>query len=305
MNIGFIGLGHMGNPMAANLIRAGYDLTVHDARRATSENLLASGAEWADSPRAAAQAAQVVITSLPGPAQVEVVLLGAEGVLAGLKPGSTWIDMSTNSVELVKQIAARAAEQGVHTLEAPVTGAVDGARAGRLSIFVGGDQAVYERHLPVFQAMGKRIFHTGALGTGTPVKLVTNLLWFINAVAIGEGLMLGARCQVDLETLWEAIKVSAGNSWVAEHDVPSIFRGDYDPSFSLDLCCKDLRLTTALGRQVGVPLELGALVEQIFLRAQAQYGGDQGEMHVVKLLEDAVGTRLQVADFKPGDAGTD
>jgi 3-hydroxyisobutyrate dehydrogenase-like beta-hydroxyacid dehydrogenase len=142
--------------------------------------------------------------------------------------------------------------------------------------------------------MGKKIFHAGPLGTGLAAKLVTNLLWFINAVAIGEGMVLGAKAGIELTMLWDIIKSSAGNSWVAEHDVPAIFRGDYDPSFTLDLCNKDLALIQGLGRQLGIPLEMGALAEQTFRRAQAQYGGDQGELHVVKLLEDATETNLQV-----------
>jgi 3-hydroxyisobutyrate dehydrogenase-like beta-hydroxyacid dehydrogenase len=235
-----------------------------------------------------ARAADVIITSLPGPLQVEAVVLGEDGVLAGARPGSVWIDMSTSSPELVRRIGEMAAERGIAVLDAPVTGAVDGARAGTLTIFVGGEREAVERSRPALEAMGRRIFHCGALGTGLAAKLVTNLLWFINAVAIGEGLMLGARAGIALPQLREIITASAGNSWVAEHDVPAIFRGDYDPSFTLELCCKDLRLIAELGRTLGVPLELAALVEQTFVRAQAQYGGEQGEMQVVRLLEDAV-----------------
>jgi len=297
MQIGFIGLGNMGNPMAASLIKAGFDLTVHDLRRSAADNLLALGAKWADTPQAVAQASDTIISSLPGPVQVEAAMLGADGVLAGIRPGSTWIDLSTNSPELLERLAAMAVEKGADTLDAPVTGAVDGAQAGKSIYFVGGEQAVFEKHRPVFEAMGEKVFHAGPLGAGLAAKLLTNLLWFINAVAIGEGLMLGAKAGIELTTLWEIIKASAGNSWVAEHDVPSIFRGDYDPSFTLYLCCKDLRLITEMGRNLGVPLELGAQVEQIFLRAKAKYGPEQGEMSVVKLLEDLLETRLRASGF--------
>jgi 3-hydroxyisobutyrate dehydrogenase len=221
------------------------------------------------------------------------VLLGSEGVLAGAQPGSIWIDMSTSTPALAQRIAAAAAAKEMGVLDAPVTGAADGALAGTLTIFVGGDRALYERCLPVFRAMGRDALYLGPLGAGYAVKLLTNLLWFINAAAIGEALLLGARSGVELRPLWEAIKLSAGNSWVAEHDVPAIFRGDYDPSFTLNLCCKDLRLITDLGRDTGTPLELGALAEQIFIRARTQYGGELGELHVVKLLEDATGTALR------------
>lgn len=295
MKIGFIGLGNMGNPMAANLIKAGYALTVHDLRSDAAENLIALGARWADSPRAVAEVSETIITSLPGPPQIEAVLLGDQGLLAGARSGSTWVDMTTNSPELLRRIGAMAAEKGLAVLDAPVSQAVDGARAGTLTYFVGGDPAVFDQHRPVFEVLGEEIFHTGPLGTGLAAKLLTNLLWFINAVAIGEGLMLGARAGIELSTLWEVIKASAGNSWVAEHDVPSIYRGDYDPSFTLNLCCKDLRLITDLGRELQVPLELGALVEQTFLRARTQYGGEQGEMSVVRLIEDLLGTQLRVS----------
>ncbi len=297
MTIGFIGLGNMGNPMAANLIKAGFALTVHDLNQSAADNLLAGGAKWADSPRQLAQAADTILCSLPGPPQVEAVMLGDEGVLAGARSGSTWIDLSTNSPELLKRLAALAVEQGVDTLDAPVTGAVDGAQAGRSVYFVGGERDVFERQLPVFEAMGEKVFYAGPLGAGLAAKLLTNLLWFINAVAIGEGLMLGVRAGIGLPTVWEIIKSSAGNSWVAEHDVPSIFRGDYDPSFTLDLCCKDLHLINDLGRELDVPLELGTLVEQVFRRAKSQYGGEQAELHVVKLLEDLLGTELRAPGF--------
>ena len=296
MKLGFIGLGNMGNHMARNLLEGGFALAVHDLVPARGENLIALGATWAENPRQVARNSDAIICSLPSPKQVEMIMLGENGVLSGVFPGSTWIDMSTNSPDVVKRIARRAREKGVAALEAPVTGAVDGAKAGKLTIFVGGDQAVYKRHLQVFAPMGKTL-HTGPLGTGNAAKLATNLLWFINAVAIGEGLILGAKSGVEPKTMWEIIKSSAGNSWVAEHDVPSVFQGDYDPSFTLDLCVKDLRLIGELGYQLDVPLELGALVEQIFRRARVQYGGEQGEMHVVKLLEEVTGVSLQIEDF--------
>lgn len=297
MKLGFIGLGNMGAPMAANLRAAGFDLTVHDLNRPTAEPLLAAGAHWADAPRDVAAASDTVFTSLPGPPQVDSVVMGEGGLLAGARPGLTWIDMSTNSPLLVQRLAAALIPEGVAVLDAPVTGAVDGAWDGTLTIFVGGDRTVFDRHRQVFDPLGETVFYAGPLGAGLVAKLVTNLLWFVHAAAIGEALVLGRRAGLDLELLWTIIKSSAGNSWVAEHDVPAIFRGDYDPSFTLDLCSKDLGLIHGLGRQYDVPLEIGGLVDQIFQRARVQYGGDRGEMHVVKLVEDATGTSLQVPGF--------
>ena len=297
MKIGFVGLGHMGAPIAANLVSAGFQLTVHDLRPAAADHLLALGADWADSPRLLAQDVDTIICSLPGPLQVEAVMLGDEGALAGARSGSTWIDMTTSSPDLLRNLAALAAQKGVDTLDAPVTGAVDGAAAGKSIYFVGGERHVFERHLPVFEAISDKVFHAGPLGAGLAAKLLTNLLWFINAVAIGDALMLGTRAGIPLPKVWEIIKSSAGNSWVAEHDVPAVFRGDYDPSFTLDLCCKDLQLIGDLGRDLDVPLELGSLAEQVFLRAKRQYGSEQGELHVVKLLEDALNTDLRAPGF--------
>ncbi len=295
MKIGFLGWGNMGNPMAGNLQASGFPLSVFDLNQSAAAELIAGGAGWAESPRNLAAGADVVITSLPGPPQVEAALLGEDGVLAGLEANAIWIDMFTNERQLVARLADLAAERGAHVLDAPVTGAVDGARDGRLTIYVGGDEEVFARSKPVFIPLGRAIY-VGALGAGNVTKLITNLLWFINAVSIGEGLLLGKRAGIDLETLWDAIKSSVGNSFVVEHDVPSIFRGDYDPSFTLDLCCKDMALLNTLGRELGVPLQMGALAEQTFQRARVQYSGGQGEMHVVKLLEDAVGVDLRVAD---------
>jgi 3-hydroxyisobutyrate dehydrogenase len=297
MKIGFIGSGHMGRPMAQNILRAGFELTVHDLNKTAAAELLSQGARWADSPQDLARQTDSVISSLPGPPQVEAVAFGENGVVAGIRPGSTWIEMSTSDARLIQDIGIRLGDLGCYVLDAPVTGAVDGAEAGELTIFVGGDETILNRHRSVLEVMSKKIFHAGPLGTGLAAKLVTNLLWFINAVAIGEGMVLGAKAGIEPTMLWDIIKSSAGNSWVAEHDVPAIFRGDYDPSFTLDLCNKDLTLIQGLGRQLGIPLEMGALAEQTFRRAQAQYGRDQGELHVVKLLEDATRTSLQVPGF--------
>ena len=225
MKIGFLGLGNMGNPMARNLQAAGFSLRIFDLNRSVAAELIAGGAGWAESSRDLAASADVVITSLPGQPQVEAALLGEDGVLAGLEANAILIDMSTNERQLVARIADLAAERGAHVLDAPVTGAVDGARDGRLTIYVGGDDEVFARSEPVFIPLGRTI-HMGALGSGNVTKLITNLLWFVNAVSIGEGLLLGKQAGIDLETLWDAIKSSVGNSFVVEHDVPSIFRGD-------------------------------------------------------------------------------
>ena len=297
--LAFIGVGNMGNPMAANLIRAGYDVTVLDSVPDKTANLVALGAKQAHTVAHAVAQADVVMASLPGPPQVSQVMLGEHGVLAHVRAGATVIDMSTSSVDLVQRLVQTAGERGVHFLEAPVTNAVDMAALGCLSIFVGGDKDCYEKHLPIFQVIGEKIFHCGKPGNAATVKLLTNLLWFVGAATIGEALMLGAKAGVPLNVVQEAITSSAGDSWVARHDIPSIFAGHYDPSFSLALCCKDLGLVNQIAQSQGYSLTMGAHAQALFEEARSRYGDEAAELHVVKLLEERVGLLLRPPHGQP------
>ncbi len=297
MKVGFIGLGHMGAPMSANILAAGYDLTVHDVRESAAADLLAAGAAWAESPRAAGAGRDVVITMLPGPRHVEEVLLGPAGLLDGLDRGAVWIDMSTSVPEVADRVLALAGPRGVAVLDAPVSGMAAGARAGNLQIFVGGDAADYRRVRPVLEAMGDpgRIIHVGGNGAGYTVKLMINLLWFGHLAATAEVLTIGVRAGVDLGMLRRCLLASPAASNFLETDVLSVLeRGDYDDSFALALACKDLGLAVDLARQTGVPAEVSALVEQIYRRARAQYGDDGGEMLPIRLLEDMTATSLRL-----------
>jgi len=289
----FIGVGNMGNPMAMNLIRAGYELTVFDQTKDKANNLIEKGAKWAHSLKDGTLDADLVMASLPGPPQVRSVMLGEMGVLSNLKRGASVIDTSTSSVDLVQELVDISTQHGVDYLEAPVTNAVDFAALGKLSIFVGGNRDAFEKFRPIFDVVGEKIFYVGKPGNAATVKLLTNLLWFVSAATIGEALMLGAKAGVPLHTVWEAIKSSAGNSWVAEHDVPSIFDGHYDPSFSLDLCVKDLTLVNEIAQSQGYSLTMGGIAKSLFEQARATYGGTAGELHVTKLLEERVGTLLR------------
>ncbi|MFM7523700.1 MAG: NAD(P)-dependent oxidoreductase, partial [Betaproteobacteria bacterium] len=210
----FIGIGNMGRPMAVNLARHGYALSVHDARPGLPDELAALGAQWSDDPVHAASQADIVLLSLPGPPQVREVLLGEHGVLHAMRPGSVLIDTSTSSVDLAREIATAAAQQGIDYLEAPVTNAIDGAAEGRLSIFVGAEADAFARWRHVLDVLGNRVLHVGPHGNGATVKLLTNLMWFVNAAAIGEALMLGSKAGVPLDVVREALMHSAGSSWV-------------------------------------------------------------------------------------------
>ena len=292
-NLFFVGVGNMGNPMAANLIRAGYPVVVFDKIIEKTDNLVALGASRADSLTEGAIYADVVFTSLPGPQQVREVLLGEDGIITSLRPDTTIIDTSTNSANLVRELAHLCSQREINFLEAPVTNGIDAAVLGKLSIFVGGSSDCFEKHKPIFEVIGEKIFYVGSPGNGATTKLLTNLLWFVGAATIGESLMLGAKAGIPLHTVWEAIKSSAGNSWVAEHDVSSIFAGHYDPSFSLSLCCKDLRLVNELARSQGYELTMGKFVHALFQQAMEAYGETAAELHIVKLLEERAGLLLR------------
>ena len=293
LSIGFIGVGNMGNPMAANLIKAGYPISVFDRDAHKAKNLVALGASLAPSIVELGKHSQVVICSLPGPAQVKEVMFSEEGLISAMKSGTTIIDTSTSSVELAQELTKLLEQKNVGFLEAPVTNAVDFAALGKLSIFVAGKQSDFDRHKPIFEVLGEKIFYVGKPGNGATIKLLTNLLWFTQAAVIGEALMLGAKADIPLEIVAQAIQSSAGNSWVAQHDIPSIFAGHYDPSFSLALCCKDLDLVNQIARSQGFDLTMGQFVQKLFEEAKATYGESAAELHVVKLLEDKVGTYLR------------
>ena len=297
MKIGFIGLGNLGEHLAANLLRAGFAVTVHDLNPETAAGLTEAGAAWAASPKQTAEAADTVITCLPSPAAVANVMTAADGVLAGLGEGGTWIEMSTNDLNEVKRLAALAADKGVACLEAPVTGGVHKAAEGEITVLVGGDKAVYEAHLAAFQTMGGTVIYMGPLGSASVIKVITNMLAFIHLVAAGEALMLAKRGGLDLTTAFEAIKASSGNSFVHETESQVILNGSYNIGFTMDLACKDLTLAHQLGQAFEVPLELAGLVEQIFARARSRYGGSAWSPMVVKLLEDALGTDLRAPGF--------
>jgi len=297
MKIGYIGLGSLGRHLAGSLLHAGFPLTVHDIHKGAAAELLEGGAAWADSAEAVARASDTVITCLPSPEIVAATVEGEKGILAGLAPGGTWIDMSTNDAHELQRLGALAAERGVATLESPVTGGVHRAAAGMITVLVGGDEAVFEKHLPAFDAMGGRVFYIGPLGQASVIKVITNMLAFIHLVADGEALMLAKRGGIDLKLAWDVIKASSGNSFVHETEGQLVLNGSYNINFTMDLVRKDLHFAHMMGREFGVPLELAGLTEQIFARARAMYGGEAQSPMVVKMLEEAVGTDLRAPGF--------
>lgn len=294
MRYGYIGLGNLGGHLAASLLREGFEVTVHDKDRSLADRHLAAGGIWADSPGAMAELCDTVITCLPSPAISEAVL---DQLLAGLKPGATWIEMSTLGRDEILRLSKRAAEKGVRTMECPVTGGVHLAAQGRITCLAGGDEDLFELHKPALQAMGDRIFHMGPLGSAAVIKVITNMLAFIDLVGLGEALMLAERGGLDLAQSYRAIRASSGNSVEFETVAPVVLSGTYNTGFTLALGCKDLGFVTELGRQLGVPLEMAGLVERLFFAARDKYGADAWTPHVVKMLEEATGTALRAPGF--------
>lgn len=297
MRYGFIGLGNLGAKLAASLVRGGFDVTVTDISKSAAAALLAQGARWAEDPQSVAEQADAVITCLPSPSVSMQVLAGPRGVLSGLKPGAAWIEMSTNDQAEIEKMAALAMAKGVDVLEAPVTGGVHLAASGAITVIIGGDKAVFEKHRPAFEAMGGKIFHVGELGKASVIKVITNMLAFIHLVADGEALMLAKKGGLDLAQAWEVIKASSGTSFVHETEGQLILNGSYNINFTMDLACKDLGFALGFGRDFGVPLDLASMTHQTFIRARSAYGGNAWSPQVVKLLEDAVGTDLRAEGF--------
>jgi 3-hydroxyisobutyrate dehydrogenase len=320
VRVGFVGLGHLGQHLAASLLNAGYPLTITDLQRTLGESLLANGAKWAATASEVAQNSDVVFTCLPSPAAINAVVTGPTGILAGFvaaaattSAGSanattggttttnaspqTWIDMSTNDRNETLRLAELARESNVVMLEAPVTGGVHRAAAGQVTVLVGGNELIAERYRPLLEAVGNPVLYMGELGSAALIKVITNMLAFINLVGVGEALMLAKQGGIDLGKAFEAIKESSGNSFVHETESQVILNGSYNINFTMDLACKDLGFATQFGRELGVPLDIAGLVEQTFIRARAQYGGSAWSSQVVKLLEDAVGADLRAPGF--------
>jgi 3-hydroxyisobutyrate dehydrogenase len=261
MQVGFIGVGTMGAGMASNLQKAGHKLVVNDLTRQAASHHLNAGGVWAETPKAVAEQCDVVFASLPAPPDVQLVTLGENGVLAGLKPGGVFFDLSTNSPTVVRAIAAKFAEQGVHFLDAPVSGGPKGAASGKLAIWVGGDQAVFEKYKHVLDGFSDQARYVGPIGAGSVAKLVHNLSGYIIQTGLAECFTMGVKGGVEPLALWEAVRQGAvGRSRTFDRMIDSFLINKYDPpNFALRLAHKDVTLACALGRELGVPMRLANL----------------------------------------------
>ena len=289
MRIGFIGTGTMGAPIAGCLMAAGHRLTVYDIRPQAMGPLVGQGATAADSPSEAAYGAEVVFTSLPGPGEVEATVLDPErGVLAGLRRGGTYIDLTTNAPRTVRLLVDACARRSIGFLDAPVSG-----RPPKMTVMVGGDANVFRHSRPLFEAIAANIFHVGPSGAGCAAKLVTQYMGYTNFVAAIEGMLIAAKAGIDLRVLAQIVPVSAGQSRTFDNAVRSVLSGAFDSAGTLDIVAKDMDLAVGLARAVGAPGTLGALASDAYKRAQAEGWGQQGYPTVARILGAMAGVDLR------------
>jgi len=298
MKIGFIGLGTMGRHMAMHLIEAGHELTVHDLRREAAEPHLAAGARWADSPAELAGDVELVFTSLPGPAEVETVALGEKGLLAGMRPGSVWFDLTTNSPALIRRLHALFAERGVHVLDAPVSGGPRGAQTRRLALWVGGDEKLFERYKPVLDAIGDQPYYVGPIGTGSVAKLVHNCAGYTIQCALAEVFTLGVKAGVDPLALFKAVRNGAvGRRRTFDGLVEQFLPGKFEPpAFTLRLAHKDVSLATGLARELHVPMRMADLALEELTEALNRGWGERDSRVAMLLQEERAGVEIRVPE---------
>ena len=297
MKVGFIGLGNVGGKLAGSLLRNGFDLTVRDIDSAIARPLLDNGAKWADSPKALAEATDLIITCLPSPAVCATVMEAADGVLAGLSEGKFWAEMSTTDEAEVKRLGALVSGKGGVPVDCPVSGGCHRAASGNISIFVGCEREAFERVLPVFKAMGRRILHTGPLGTASILKVVTNYLATANLVTLCEALVTSKMAGLDLNTAYDAIRISSGNSFVHETESQVILNGSRNINFTMELVLKDMSLFQAVAKRADVPLEIAPLLLRIFEDGIRRYGPREWSPNIIRRLEESCGVDIRASGF--------
>ena len=297
MKIGFIGLGNVGRKLAGSLLRNGFDLMVRDLDESLSESFASKGAKVAKSPKELTQKTDLVITCLPSPTVCSKAMESEEGVIDGLSKNKIWLEMSTTDESEVKRIGELVKSKGAIPLDGPVSGGCHRAATGNISIFVGGKREAFEKILPALTIMGKKILHTGDLGSASILKVVTNYLASVHLVAVGEALTIAKKANMDLKTTYEAIKISSGNSFVHETESQVILNGSYNINFTMDLVVKDMSLFNNLSKKSAVQLEISPIVLNIFREGKKKYGPRAWSSMIVKRLEDAYNTNLRADGF--------
>lgn len=297
MRIGFIGLGNVGGKLAGSLLRNGLSLTVRDLDRSAAEPLVAGGAAWAKSPAEMARSCDYIITCLPSPAACAAVMEGADGLLEGLGPGKIWAEMSTTDAGEMRRMAALVTAKGAEAIDCPVSGGCHRAATGNISIFAGCPRETFERALPVLTTLGRRVLHTGDVGTASELKVLTNFLATANLVSLAEALTTAQAAGLDLGTTYEAIRISSGTSFVHETESQVILNGSRDINFTMDLVLKDIGLFDQIAQDKGVPLALSPLLVQLFEEAIAAYGPRELSPNIIRRYEEPTGLAVRAEGF--------
>ena len=297
--IGFIGLGNVGAKLAGSLVRNKLDVTVRDLDKGAAASLIEAGAKWADSPKALAEACDIIITCLPSPAISAAVLEAEDGVLAGFGPGKIWAEMSTTDETEIHRLGEKIRAVGGQSLDCPVSGGCHRAATGNIAIFAGCERDVFDAMLPYLTVMGRRILHTGPLGSATVLKVVTNYLATANLVSVAEALSTCAASGMDLNTSFEAIKISSGNSFVHETESQVILNGSRDINFTMDLVLKDVSLFADVAKRAGLDLELAPMLVDIFKDGIAKYGPRELSPNIIKRIEEPAGLNVRASGFPP------
>jgi len=310
MKIGFIGLGNVGSKLAGSVLRNGFDLTVRDINKAAAQHLIDAGAHWADSGKELAESVDIVITCLPSPSICAEVMEADDGVIAGLGPNKIWAEMSTTDTAEVKRLGALVAAKGARAVDCPVSGGCHRAATGNIAILAGCDRDVFESMLPVLKALGRRILHTGELGSASTLKVMTNYLATANLVTLCEALVTCKAAGLDLNTTYEAIRISSGNSFVHETESQVILNGSRDINFTMDLVLKDIGLFQAIADRAGVELEISPKLIEIFKDGIARYGEREWSPNIVRRLEESAGVQVlapgfpaEIVDDEPEEPG--
>ncbi|MBT8413071.1 MAG: NAD(P)-dependent oxidoreductase [Boseongicola sp.] len=297
MKVGFIGLGNVGGKLAGSLLRNGYDLTVRDLDPTLAEPFLAQGAHWAESAAALAEAVDLVVTCLPSPAACSAVMEGDSGVLEAMVPGKIWAEMSTTDADEMARLAKLVLAKGAAAIECPVSGGCHRAATGNISIFAGCDRETFERMLPILTTLGRRVLHTGPIGSASTLKVMTNYLATANLLTVCEAMVTMKAAGVDLATTYEAIRISSGTSFVHETESQVILNGSRTIDFTMDLVLKDIGLFQSIAEDAGVPLEISPLMIEIFKDGQQRYGARAQSDDIIRRLEEATGLDITAPGF--------
>ena len=295
--VGFIGLGNVGGKLASSLLRNGYDLTVRDLDDSAVRPFVDAGAHPGTNPAQMARDVDVLITCLPSPAASARTMEGEQGALSGLARGKIWAEMSTTDETEIRRLGKLVAAAGADPVDCPVSGGCHRAATGNIAIFAGCDREVFERMLPILTTMGRRILHTGPLGSASILKVVTNYLATANLLTLCEALVTAKAAGMDLNTAYEAIRISSGNSFVHETESQVILNGSRDINFTMDLVCKDIGLFAEVANRKGVPLRLSPVMEEIFREGCGRYGGREYSPNIIRLLEEATGLDIRAPGF--------